>query len=153
MKLCVWLCASLALSSVAWASDADEQTKIGKIVSEIVDAAQKKQLDRLDAFHWYGPKFTKFEDDGLGRQDAAAGKKGERDGLSAVKSFAAKVSDLKVDVFGSAAVATMILAYDIDTGDAKMPKMSGKDRSTLVFAKENGVWKIVHEHHSPLKNP
>ena len=150
MKTCFVLCVSLALCRVAMAGDSDEQTKITKIVSDIVDAAQKKQLDRRDAFHWYGPKFSKFEDDGLGRQDAAAGKKGEREGLAAVKSFAAKVSDLKVDVFGSAAVATMILAYDVDTGK---DKVSGKDRSTLVFAKENGAWKIVHEHHSPLKNP
>ena len=150
-KIGLVLCASsLALSGVARADDAGEQKAIGKVIDGIVDAAQKKQLDRLDAYHWYGPKFTKFEDDGLARQDAAAGKKGERDGLSAVKSFAAKVSDLKIDVFGSAAVATMILAYDIDTGKEKM---SGKDRSTLVFAKENGAWKIVHEHHSPLKNP
>jgi ketosteroid isomerase-like protein len=144
----MWLlCASLALSSVAWAGDSDEQTKIGKTIDEILDAAQKKQLDRLDAFHAYGPKFSKFEDDGAGRQDAALGKKGEHDGLAAVKSFNAKVSDLKIDVFGNSAVATFILAYDLDTGKEKM---SGKDRGTFVFVKVGGAWKIVHEHSSPM---
>ena len=148
MKTCFVLCVSLALCRVAMAGDSDEQAKITKIVSDIVDAAQKKQLDRLDAFHWYGPKFSKFEDDGLGRQDAAAGKKGERDGIMGVKSFNAKVSDLKVDVFGNSAVATMILAYEVDTGKEKA---AGKDRATLVFVKEGGAWKIVHEHASPMK--
>jgi ketosteroid isomerase-like protein len=148
-KLCIALCALLSLSSgVARAGDADEQAKIGKIISDICEAAQKKELDRLDSFHDYGPRFSKFDDDGLGRQDAATGKKGERDGIGGVKSFAAKVSDLKVDLFGSTAIATFILAYDVDTGKEKM---SGKDRSTLVFVKRAGTWKIVHEHHSPLK--
>src|SRR4051812_15252100 len=148
MKTCIVLCVSLGLSSVVAASEADDQAKVTKIINEIVDAAQKKQIDRLEAFHDYGPKFSKFEDDGLGRQDAAAGKKGERDGIVGVKAFNAKVSDLKVDVFGNTAVATMILAYDVDTGKEKM---AGKDRTTLVFVKEGGAWKIVHEHSSPSK--
>lgn len=148
MKTCIALCLSLALSGVVAASEADDQAKVKKTIDEIVDAAQKKQIDRLESFHAYGPKFSKFEDDSLGRQDAAAGKKGERDGITGVKTFNAKVSDLKVDVFGNAAVATMILAYDLDTGKEKM---AGKDRTTLVFVKEGGAWKIVHEHSSPLK--
>src|SRR3954447_3908033 len=115
MKTCIVLCVSVGLSSVVAASEADDQAKVTKIINEIVDAAQKKQIDRLEAFHAYGPKFSKFEDDGLGRQDAAAGKKGEHDGLAAVKSFNAKVSDLQIDVFGNSAVATFILAYDLDT--------------------------------------
>src|SRR5205814_8119932 len=107
-------------SRVASAKESDQPAKITTILSDIIDAAQKTHVARLDAFHAYGPKFSKFEDDGLGRQDAAAGKKGEDDAIVAVKSFAAKVNDLKVDVFGSTAVATMILAYDLDTGKEKM---------------------------------
>jgi ketosteroid isomerase-like protein len=148
--LCVLLLSSSGAVALAKGGDADDQAKITKIMQEILDAAQKKELDRLDAFHDYGPKFTKFEDDQLARQDAVAGKKGERDALTGVKSFAAKLENLKVDVFGTAAVVTCILDYSVDTGKEKM---TGKDRSTIVFAKEGGAWKIVHEHHSPLKNP
>jgi ketosteroid isomerase-like protein len=129
---------------------ADDQAKITKILQDIVVLAGKKDVDKLEAMHAYGPKFTKFEDDQLARQDSDTSKKGERDGLLGVKAFTAKIQDLKVDVFGSAAVATMILDYTVDTGKEKM---AGKDRSTMVFAKEGGTWKIVHEHHSPLKNP
>jgi ketosteroid isomerase-like protein len=147
-RLTIGLCALLATAGAAGAKESDDQAKIGKILQDIVDAAQKKELDRLDAFHAYGPKFSKFEDDGLGRQDAATGKKGEHDALTGVKAFNAKINDLKVDVFGNTAVATMVLAYDVDTGKEKM---SGKDRTTMVFVKETGTWKIVHEHSSPLK--
>jgi ketosteroid isomerase-like protein len=127
---------------------ADEQAKVKKVIDDIVDAVKKKDLDRLDTFHAYTPKFTKFEDDMMGRQDAAASRKGERDGLAALKSFAARIDDLKVDVFGAVAVATFLMRYDADTGKEKM---SGADRSTIVFVKDHGAWKIVHEHHSPYK--
>jgi len=92
-KLVVALCALVALAGVGGAKESDDQAKITKILSDIVDAAQKKELDKLDAFHAYGPKFSKFEDDGVGRQDAATAQKGERDGLGGVKSFVAHVSD------------------------------------------------------------
>jgi ketosteroid isomerase-like protein len=159
MKRTILLCACLAVSGVASAKGGDvmkdafvdDQAKITKILQDIVTLAAKKDVDKLDAMHSYGPKFTKFEDDQLGRQDSEASKKGERDGILGVKSFAAKIENLKVDVFGTAAVATMILDYTVDTGKEKM---AGKDRSTVVFAKDaGGTWKIVHEHHSPLKNP
>jgi ketosteroid isomerase-like protein len=158
MKLSIAVFAIVLSSSVALAKGGDvikdafpdEQAKITKIMNDILEAAQKKELDRLDAFHSYGPKFTKFEDDQLARMDAETSKKGERDGIAGVKSFVGKFESLKVDVFGTAAVVTCILKYDIDTGKEKI---AGKDRSTIVFAKDGGTWKIVHEHHSPLKNP
>jgi hypothetical protein len=138
---------SLSLLGAAHAKGNDPTQEIAKILQDICDAAKKKELDRLDAFHAYGPKFSKFDDDGLGRQDAVVGKKSERDGIGGVKAFVASFDDLKVDVFGTVAVATFILKYDVDTGKEKM---AGKDRSTMVFSREGGAWKIVHEHHSPL---
>ncbi|MCU1279220.1 MAG: hypothetical protein JWM53_2766 [bacterium] len=158
MKLVIVLCASL-VGSVGFAKGGDvakdafpeEQAKITKILQDIVVLVAKKDVDKLDAMHWYGPKFTKFEDDQLARQDSDTSKKSERDGILGVKSISAKIENLKVDVFGTSAVATMILDYTVDTGNEKM---AGKDRSTVVFAKDaGGTWKIVHEHNSPLKNP
>jgi ketosteroid isomerase-like protein len=151
------LCSMVALAGTAHAKGggdimkdayAADQAQITKTVNDICDAVIKKDFDRLTAFHAYGPKFTKFEDDMLARQDAAVGKKAEQDAFAGVKAFDAKVKDLKVDVFGQVAVATFILVYTADTGKEKM---AGQDRTTLVFAKDGGVWKIVHEHLSPLK--
>ena len=97
-----------------------KQAKIGKVIADLCDAFAKKDADKLESFHAYGPKFTKFEDDGLGRQDAAAGKKGERDAMAAFKSITAQVSDLKVDVFGQAAVRHLHPDYSGDDGKQKM---------------------------------
>jgi len=54
---------------------------------------------------------------------------------------------LRVDVFGNVGIATFILDYSFDSGGQTIHK---KDRSTLVFVKEGGTWKITHEHLSPV---
>ena len=126
----------------------DDQAKIRKVLDGILASVDKKDSDRLESLHAYTPKFTKFEDDGLGRQDAAAGKKGERDIFTIAKAVWLEFDDVKIDVFGDAAVVTMIMRYRVDTGHEKM---DGSDRATLVMANDSGAWKIVHEHLSPLK--
>jgi hypothetical protein len=59
----------------------DEQAQIRRRLDEIFDAGKKKDLDRLDGYHFYGPKFTKFAAETPGRQDATAARQGEHDGL------------------------------------------------------------------------
>ena len=129
-------------------AQADDRADVAKVVDAIHDAAEKKDVARLESLHAYGPRFTKFEDDGLGRQDANAGKKGERDAFTGVKAVAMHIDDLKIDVFGVAAVATCLLRYSVDVGSEKI---AGVDRATIVFVKDGGSWKIVHEHLSPFK--
>ena len=126
----------------------EEQARITHILQDIAAAAQKRDINRVESFHLYTPKFSKFDDDGAGRQDAQAGKQGEREWLTSVKSVTLKFENVKVDVFGPAAVATSTLVYEMDTGKEKL---SGRARSTIVFAKDGDTWKIVHEHHSPYK--
>jgi len=151
-KIALALVTVLALSATARgdAPKSDDQAKINKVLDGILAAVDKKDIDRLESFHDYTPKFTKFEDDGLGREDAAAGKKGERDIFAIAKALWLEFDDVKIDVFGDAAVVTMLMRYRVDTGHEKM---DGSDRATLVMANHAGTWKIVHEHLSPVKKP
>src|SRR5258705_2813018 len=54
-----------------------EQAQIERRLKEIFDAAEKKDFTRLDSYHLYGPKFTKFSPESIGRPDAAASRKVE----------------------------------------------------------------------------
>ncbi len=63
-------------------------------------------------------------------------------------SIKMKAADLKVDVFGTVAVATFLLDYSFETGSEQVRRQA---RSTLVFVKDHGAWKITHEHLSPVK--
>jgi ketosteroid isomerase-like protein len=129
-------------------SASEEQAQVKRRLAEIFDAAQKKDFNRLDSYHLYGDSFTKFAVGQLGRQDASAAQKGEHDGLASVNHLSMQADDLKIDIFGDAAIATFIMNYSFEAGTNKVAK---SDRSTLVFVKDEGEWKIAHEHFSPLK--
>ena len=82
----------------------EQQTVVKDLVREIFDAGQKKELDKLDAFHLYGPKFSKFDDwEPLDRQDATSAKKSERDAFEGLDKFTYELNGLRVDVFAEVA--------------------------------------------------
>jgi len=126
-----------------------DQAQIEQRLGEVFAAAENQNFDQLDSYHLYGRKFTKFTGSSAGRLDATAGRKGEHDGLAAAKGLKMQADALKIDLFGNVGIATFILDYSFDSGGQTIHR---RDRSTLVFVKEGGAWKIAHEHLSPI-NP
>jgi len=124
----------------------EEQAKIEKLVGDIYHSVQKKELERLKSYHLYGPKFTEFKNGGL-RHDAEAGEKMEREFFSAFSDFQYNLQDLKVNVFGDAAIATFHGDFSAKMGEKPL---AFQLQSTLVFVKDGDNWKIVHEHFSPI---
>ena len=139
--------AGLAQSAAIANAMPAEQAAVAAALDRLIQALSRRALDEVESLHLYGPKFTRFDEAGLGRQQGEEARIAERQGLSAVEAFEGKVVGLKVDVFGVAAVATFVFEYNLRVGGAPV---SGKTRSTIVFAKDGGRWKIVHEHLSPL---
>lgn len=131
------------------ASHPSEQAAVEQRLKEILDAAEKKDMPRLDSYHFYGPKFTKFSPEANGRLDAGAARMGEHNGIAPLKDLMMRADDLKIDVFGNTAVATFIMTSSFGVGDQSVGK---RFYSTLVFVKEGKEWKIVHEHFSPAKS-
>lgn len=125
-----------------------ERAQIERRLQEIMVAAEQKDFDRLDSYHWYGPKFTRFSDSSPGRLDAAATRQLEHDGMAVLKHLRMRIEALKVDVFGPVGIATFILDYSFESGGNVV---SNKERTTLVFVNEGGDWKIAHEHLSPIQ--
>jgi ketosteroid isomerase-like protein len=130
------------------ANQSREKAQVQRRLEEIFDAAEKKDLARLDSYHAYGPAFTKFSPGELGREDAAASRRGEHEGLATLSDLVMRADDLKIDVFGDLAIATFILNSRFKHGTDSIEK---KNRSTLVFVKDQGEWKITHEHFSAFK--
>src|SRR5881397_3223622 len=56
-------------------------------LQEIFDAAEKKDMDRLDSYHLYGAAFTKFISERADRLDAEETRKGEHEALIAVSGL------------------------------------------------------------------
>ncbi|MCU1292626.1 MAG: hypothetical protein JWP08_1476 [Bryobacterales bacterium] len=128
--------------------DATARAQIEHRLEEIFTAAAAKDFERLDSYHLYGPKFTKFSGSKTERLDANAGQKGEHDGLGAINGLKMRADSLKIDVFDNVGIATFILNYSFDIAGGSQ---QAKERTTMVFVKESGTWKIAHEHLSPVK--
>jgi hypothetical protein len=129
-------------------ADVTARAQIEDRLHQVFSAATAKNFDRLDSYHLYGPKFTKFSGSTAERLDAHASRKGEHDGLGAINGLKMRADDLKIDVFDSVGIATFILTYSFDTAGGSQ---HAKERTTMVFVKEGGTWKIAHEHLSPVK--
>lgn len=138
-------CASAPVADLKL-DERQERMQIQHRLKAIFEAAEKKEMARLDSYHLYGPKFTKFSGGSLARQDAAAGRKGEHAGLASIDHLSMQADKLKIDIFGDVAIATFVLRYSFNAGGKTIAK---QEASTIVFVKERGSWKITHEHFSP----
>jgi ketosteroid isomerase-like protein len=135
-------CASAPRAPVAAAQPKEAREIAGRLL-EIMDACEKKDFERLESYHLYGPKFTKFSTESAGRLEAEVARKGERDGLSAVNGLSMRADGLKIDVFAKVGIATFVLNYSFKAGEEMIEKQA---KTTMVFVKEDGQWRIVHEH-------
>ena len=114
----------------------------------IVQSLKDGDMDKLIAFHAYSPKFTEFKN-GEPRNGGVANEAHERNvfgSVSEVIKFDAK--DLKIAVYGDVANLTFHSDFHLKFGE---DLVIVNDQITLLFVKTKEGWKMVHEHHSPLK--
>lgn len=144
----VCVCPALADGEAASDSGADDVAAVKQAVHSVFESIKHGELEELAHQHLNSEDFSKWPDGGapsiLG-YDAAI--ELETTMFSAMTSLEYTIQDLRVAVIGPAAIATFVISYDIAFGG---DSMSASERSTLVFAKGEGDWKIVHEHFSPV---
>ena len=105
-------------------------------------------IDKLIAFHAYNTKFTEFKN-GEPRNGGEENETHERNvfgSVTEVVKFDAK--DLKIAVYGDVANVTFHSDFHLKFGEDLVVV---NDQISLLFVKTTDGWKIVHEHHSPLK--
>ena len=116
----------------------------GAIAQSIKDG----DIDKLISFHAYGPKFTEFKN-GEPRNGGEANEAHERNvfgSVTEVVKFDAK--DLEIAVYGDVANVTFHSDFHLKFGEELVVV---NDQITLLFVNTQDGWKMVHEHHSPLK--
>jgi len=143
-------CASATTDRLA-ADQPEAQDQIKSRLLETFRAAEQRDLVRLDSYHLYGPKFTKYSAATSHRQDATSARSGEHTGLAAIQNLKMQAENLQIDVFGEVGIATFILNYNFQVSGETIER---QEQSTLVFVNDHDNWKIVHEHFSPvIPNP
>jgi len=130
----------------------------GAIAQTITEGAGKgynsEFMDQLISFHAYGDKFVEFN--GGESFNSAGNEQNERQLFGedieegGVIKFAAKEGTLKVAVYYGN-VANLTFTSDFILMHKEYGEITVNNLITLLFVKTNGKWKLVHEHHSPVK--
>ena len=126
----------------------EEKQEVIDTFVEIANSIKEGDIDKLIAFHAYSPKFTEFKN-GEPRNGGKENETHERNvfgSVTEVVKFDAK--DLQVAVYGDVANLTFHSDFQLKFGDDLVVV---NDQITLLFVKTSDGWKMVHEHHSPLK--
>ena len=128
----------------------EAQKEIEQTLAEIEQSVRDGDMDRLISFHAYGPKFTEFIN-GAPRSGSAENEKTERATFSNVTEVVKLgMEDLKIAVYGDVANVTFHSDFHLMLGEDLAVV---NNQITLLFVKNaDGAWKIVHEHHSPMKS-
>ena len=127
----------------------EAQKEVINTFSAIAQSLKDGDMDKLISFHAYGPKFTEFNDGAprVGGKENEAYERNVFGSVTEVVKFDAK--DLKVAVYGDVANVTFHSDFHLKFGEDLVVV---NNQITLLFLKTDKGWKIVHEHHSPLKN-
>ena len=126
----------------------EAKQELMKTWDSIVQSLKDGDMDKLIAFHAYSPKFTEFKNGAL-RNGSEANEEFERNTFGAVTEVVKfDTKDMLVAVYGDVANLTFHSDFHLKFGKDLVVV---NDQISLLFVKTDKGWKIVSEHHSPLK--
>lgn len=126
----------------------EAQAEVMETFGEMAQSIKDGDLDKLISYHAYGPKFTEFNA-GQPRVGSKENEAHEREVFGSVTEVVKfEANDLKIAVYGDVANVTFHSNFELMFGEDLVVV---NDQITLLFVKTIDGWKMVHEHHSPLK--
>ena len=126
----------------------EAKSEVMALMEDLTQSIKDGDVDKLISFHAYGPKFTEFKG-GEKRVGSAENEEYERGifgNITEVVKF--NYDDLKIAMYGDVANVTVHSDFHLKFGEDLVVV---NDQITLLFVKTDKGWKMVHEHHSPLK--
>lgn len=127
----------------------EAEAEVRLTMDSIAQSAKDGNVDRLIAFHAYGPKFTEFKQGGA-RNNGEVNEKFEREVFGSVTEIPKfNMNDMKIAAYGDVANVTLHTDFHMIFGEDSVVV---NDQVTLLFVRTDKGWKIVHEHHSPLSS-
>ncbi|NKI27986.1 nuclear transport factor 2 family protein [Arenibacter sp. 6A1] len=127
-------------------SEAMQEVKL--TMDSIAQSVKDGDLDRLISFHAYSPKFTEFKKGEL-RNGGTENEEFERNVFGSVTEILKfDMNDMKIAVYDQVANMTFHSDFHLKFEEDLVVV---NDQISLLFVKTKNGWRIVHEHHSPLK--
>ena len=126
----------------------ESEEAIKKTMDSIAQSVMEGDIDRLISFHAYSPKFTEFKN-GEPRNGGQENEEFERNVFGSVTEIVKfDMNDMQVAVFGDVANVTLHSDFQLKFGEDLAVV---NEQISLLFVDTKDGWRIVHEHHSPLK--
>jgi len=126
----------------------EEKQAVMETFGAIAQSIKDGDIDKLISFHAYGPKFTEFKN-GEPRNGGEANEAHERNVFGSVTEVIKfDANDLQIAVYNDVANLTFHSDFHLMFGEDLVVV---NDQITLLFVNTDAGWKMVHEHHSPLK--
>ena len=120
------------------------------LIRSFFDAGKNKDLSALAEFHASRERFTKFDENPpYTRQNSDEAFVYEQAAFANISDYNYSIEDLRIDVLGEVAVATFYLAYSgmfVNDYSFEGSPVGSRARVTMVLVREEGRWKIAHEH-------
>ena len=126
----------------------ESEEAIKKTMDSIAQSVMEGDIDRVISFHAYSPKFTEFKN-GEPRNGGQENEEFERNVFGSVTEIVKfDMNDMQVAVFGDVANVTLHSDFQLKFGEDLAVV---NEQISLLFVDTKDGWRIVHEHHSPLK--
>jgi ketosteroid isomerase-like protein len=129
-----------------------DKRDVETVIRQFFEAGKNKDLTALASFHSSADSFTKFDENPpYTRQNSDEAFVYEQAAFANISDYNYRVDELRVDLFGDAAVATFYLSYGgivVNDYSFEGSPLSGRARVTMVLTRSPGGWKIAHEHFS-----
>src|SRR5262249_46888186 len=127
-------------------ADRAVEDEVRQAVMGLMNAFKSGDLEQVHKYVASGQ--SSFRSDG-GLPTSFVDWDGLRDALKAGLKIELLVQDLEVAVYGSTAIATCLIT-EITTRPGVSPNTGEPRRTSLVLNRQEGAWKLVHSHQSPL---
>ena len=127
-----------------------DRDEVEGVIRAFYEAGRNKDLPALADFHSSRESFTKFDENPpYTRQNSDEAFVYEQAAFANISDYQYSIDDLRVDLFGGAAVATFYLTYRgmfINDYSFEGSPVNGRARVTMVLARTTRGWRIAHEH-------
>jgi ketosteroid isomerase-like protein len=136
-----------------WRHDVAKK-EVASVVHAFFEAGKNKDLTSLTRFHSPADHFTKFDDvPPYTRQGSDEAYVFEQASFANISDYSYQVEDLRIDLIEGVAIATFYLGYTgmfVNDYSFEGRTVSSRSRVTMILARFDGSWKIVHEHFSSV---
>ena len=134
---------------------ASDSAKIRDLIYKYFQLAKTKEIEKIEEF--LDKSFTKFGDSPpYDRRDFERALMLEQLQFASLSDFDFKIEDLKTEVLGDVAVATLVLQVTgmiVDDYSFRGAIVNNKSRVTIVLQKDRKrQWRMIHQHLSKFAN-